>query len=258
MCIPRTVCDRTGLHQSHITGHCTQQRALHQSHPNPYNQWTHITFVSLRSQDASHAGRQQPYPRAFRSLSAPCGRTCPSCWILVPLSLSTYISLMKPPMSISLSKWTITCHRLVGEGWEIIVLGDINIYAAPLNHCDGNFTSNIVTFRDHPTQAWFHNWLAQNGIMTNVMYSYWSGRYPMKKVCEAQVRIQMVKTLKRQNMDLKRTLWSQRLRLLSFEVMQGNSLYAMVQVNVEWFHHPGGIHFWVGGNLMVSLVYMVL
>ncbi|KAJ3533027.1 hypothetical protein NM688_g7341 [Phlebia brevispora] len=62
------------------------------------------------------------------------------------------------------------------EHREVIVLGDINICATPLDHCDGHLPSNASTFFDHPARAWFHKWLAPNGPMVDVVRSFWPER----------------------------------------------------------------------------------
>ncbi|KAG8220794.1 Endonuclease/exonuclease/phosphatase [Butyriboletus roseoflavus] len=70
-------------------------------------------------------------------------------------------------------------NKLINEGREVIVVGDINICATPLDHCDGHLTSNAATFHDHPARAWFHNWLTPNGCMADVVRSFWPGRKGM-------------------------------------------------------------------------------
>ncbi|KAN0088691.1 Endonuclease/exonuclease/phosphatase [Tylopilus felleus] len=70
-------------------------------------------------------------------------------------------------------------NKLIGEGREVIVVGDINICASPLDHCDGHLASNAATFYDHPARAWFHNWLTPNGSMTDAVRSFWPGRKGM-------------------------------------------------------------------------------
>lgn len=70
-------------------------------------------------------------------------------------------------------------NKLICEGREVIVVGDINICAAPLDHCDGHLASNAATFHDHPARAWFHSWLTPNGCMTDVVRSFWPGRNGM-------------------------------------------------------------------------------
>ena len=69
--------------------------------------------------------------------------------------------------------------KLVGEGREVIVVGDINVCATPLDHCDGHLASNAASFHDHPARAWFHNWLTPIGRMTDVVRSSWPGRKGM-------------------------------------------------------------------------------
>ncbi|RPD64027.1 DNase I-like protein [Lentinus tigrinus ALCF2SS1-7] len=58
------------------------------------------------------------------------------------------------------------------EHREVIVLGDINICATPMDHCDGHLPSNIATFYDHPARGWFHKWLAPNGPMIDIVRQY--------------------------------------------------------------------------------------
>ncbi|KIJ65299.1 hypothetical protein HYDPIDRAFT_111231 [Hydnomerulius pinastri MD-312] len=70
-------------------------------------------------------------------------------------------------------------NKLITEGREVIVVGDINICATPLDHCDGHLASNAATFHDHPAREWFHNWLTPNGCMTDVVRTFWPGRKGM-------------------------------------------------------------------------------
>lgn len=66
--------------------------------------------------------------------------------------------------------------QLMQEGREVIVVGDINICATPMDHCDGHLPSNASTFWDHPARAWFHKWLGPQGPMVDVVRSYWPER----------------------------------------------------------------------------------
>ena len=52
---------------------------------------------------------------------------------------------------------------------EVIVLGDINVCAAPIDHCDGHLPSNVATFYDHPARARFRRWTGPEGPMTDVV-----------------------------------------------------------------------------------------
>ncbi|KAF8835949.1 DNase I-like protein [Paxillus ammoniavirescens] len=70
-------------------------------------------------------------------------------------------------------------NNLINEGREVIVVGDINISATPLDHCDGHLASNAATFYDHPARAWFHNWLTPSGCMTDVVRTFWPDRKGM-------------------------------------------------------------------------------
>ncbi|KAF9244212.1 Endonuclease/exonuclease/phosphatase [Melanogaster broomeanus] len=70
-------------------------------------------------------------------------------------------------------------NKLINEGREVIVVGDVNICATPLDHCDGHLASNAATFHDHPARAWFRNWLTPNGCMTDAVRTFWPGRKGM-------------------------------------------------------------------------------
>ncbi|KAI6009672.1 DNase I-like protein [Pisolithus marmoratus] len=70
-------------------------------------------------------------------------------------------------------------NKLINEGRDVIVAGDINICATPLDHCDGHLASNAATFYDHPARAWFRDWLAPNGCMTDVVRTFWPCRKGM-------------------------------------------------------------------------------
>lgn len=70
-------------------------------------------------------------------------------------------------------------RRLINDGREVIVLGDMNICATPLDHCDGHLPSNVNLFWEHPARAWFRSWLDPNGPMTDVVRSFWPDRKGM-------------------------------------------------------------------------------
>lgn len=70
-------------------------------------------------------------------------------------------------------------RRLISEGREVIVLGDINICASPIDHCDGHLPSNADSFWDHPARSWFRSWLAPDGPMVDVVRSFWPDRKGM-------------------------------------------------------------------------------
>ncbi|KAI0080227.1 DNase I-like protein [Panus rudis PR-1116 ss-1] len=71
-------------------------------------------------------------------------------------------------------------RQLVSEGREVIVVGDINICATPLDHCDGHLPSNQSTFYEHPAREWFRNWLdPDKGQMVDVVRTFWPERKGM-------------------------------------------------------------------------------
>ncbi|EIN09638.1 DNase I-like protein [Punctularia strigosozonata HHB-11173 SS5] len=78
-------------------------------------------------------------------------------------------------------------RELVGEGREVMVVGDMNICATPLDHCDGHLPSNAATFWDHPARAWFHNWLDPNGLMIDVLRRFWPERKGMYTVWNQKI-----------------------------------------------------------------------
>ena len=65
------------------------------------------------------------------------------------------------------------------EGREVIIVGDINITAAPIDHCDGQLPSQQVDFWGHPPRAWLKNWLAPLGQMVDVVRDAWPERKGM-------------------------------------------------------------------------------
>ncbi|KIJ55262.1 hypothetical protein M422DRAFT_199375 [Sphaerobolus stellatus SS14] len=68
---------------------------------------------------------------------------------------------------------------LMEEGREVIVVGDINITAAPIDHCDGELPSQKDDFWGRPPRAWFKNWLEPNGPMNDVIRKIWPDRKGM-------------------------------------------------------------------------------
>ncbi|GJJ11349.1 hypothetical protein Clacol_005581 [Clathrus columnatus] len=71
-------------------------------------------------------------------------------------------------------------RRLIQEeNRQVIVAGDINITAAPIDHCDGNLPSNFAVFWERPPRAWFKNWLSPFGPMVDVVRKSWPERKEM-------------------------------------------------------------------------------
>ncbi|KAI0314600.1 Endonuclease/exonuclease/phosphatase [Amylostereum chailletii] len=70
-------------------------------------------------------------------------------------------------------------HLVEVEHREVIVLGDINICASPIDHCDGHLPSNAATFYEHPARAWLKRWLAPEGLMVDVVRKFWPDRRGM-------------------------------------------------------------------------------
>ncbi|KZV72460.1 DNase I-like protein [Peniophora sp. CONT] len=69
--------------------------------------------------------------------------------------------------------------KLVAEGREVIVTGDINICSQPIDHCDGHLPSNAATFWDHPARKWLRDWLEPHGPMIDVTRRFWPDREGM-------------------------------------------------------------------------------
>lgn len=73
---------------------------------------------------------------------------------------------------------------LIAEGREVIVLGDINVVAALIDHGEGTLESKRQGFFEPPHRAWFQRWLAPRGPMHDVIRSYWPDREGMY-TCES-------------------------------------------------------------------------
>ena len=58
------------------------------------------------------------------------------------------------------------------ERRNVMVVGDINVCAAPVDHCDGHLPSNNATFYDPPARAWFRKWIGPGGPMTDVIRQF--------------------------------------------------------------------------------------
>jgi AP endonuclease 2 len=75
-------------------------------------------------------------------------------------------------------------RQLVKEGRQVIVLGDMNICATPMDHCDGHLPSNSRSFWEHPARDWFRNWLhppenENTSPMIDVVRTFWPDRKGM-------------------------------------------------------------------------------
>ncbi|KAF8606037.1 DNase I-like protein [Ceratobasidium sp. AG-I] len=70
-------------------------------------------------------------------------------------------------------------QRLIHEGREVIVLGDLNVVATPLDHCEGSLESRKTDFWERPVRAWFRQWLHPEGPMVDVARNVWPEREKM-------------------------------------------------------------------------------
>ncbi|KAF8487951.1 Endonuclease/exonuclease/phosphatase [Russula emetica] len=67
-------------------------------------------------------------------------------------------------------------RRLIAAGQEVVVIGDLNMCAAPIDHCDGHLPSNASTFWEHPARAWIWDWLVPRGPLIDVLRQFWPDR----------------------------------------------------------------------------------
>ncbi|KAG8708664.1 Class II abasic (AP) endonuclease, partial [Ceratobasidium sp. 394] len=68
---------------------------------------------------------------------------------------------------------------LLREGREVIVLGDMNVVAAPIDHCEGSLESRRNEFWEPPVRAWYRQWLYPEGPMIDVVRNAWPDRKNM-------------------------------------------------------------------------------
>ena len=68
---------------------------------------------------------------------------------------------------------------LIAAGREVVVVGDLNVCAAPIDHCDGHLPSNASTFWDYPARVWMRDWLAPVGPLIDVLRRFWPDRKGM-------------------------------------------------------------------------------
>ena len=71
-------------------------------------------------------------------------------------------------------------QRLIDEGREVIVLGDINVVADLIDHAEGTLESKKQGFLDRPHRKWFRHWLASGGgPMHDIVREFWPSRHGM-------------------------------------------------------------------------------
>jgi AP endonuclease-2 len=71
-------------------------------------------------------------------------------------------------------------RKLIDEGREVIVLGDVNICATPLDHGEGHLASKVDCFFDHPARAWLQRWIdPDKGPLVDVVRGFWPNRKGM-------------------------------------------------------------------------------
>jgi AP endonuclease 2 len=69
--------------------------------------------------------------------------------------------------------------QLIKEGREVIVLGDLNICAQPLDHCDGHLESVKERFWEHPARKWSKAWFGEGGVLVDIVRQFWPERKAM-------------------------------------------------------------------------------
>jgi AP endonuclease-2 len=70
-------------------------------------------------------------------------------------------------------------RRLIEAGRKVVVVGDLNVCAAPIDHCDGHLPSNASNFWGHQARAWMRDWLAPRGPLIDVLRMFWPDRKGM-------------------------------------------------------------------------------
>jgi AP endonuclease 2 len=64
-------------------------------------------------------------------------------------------------------------RRLIAAGREVVVIGDLKVCAAPIDHwhCDGHLPGNASSFCqcEHPARAWIPDWLEPRGPLIDVL-----------------------------------------------------------------------------------------
>lgn len=68
---------------------------------------------------------------------------------------------------------------LIKEKREVIVVGDINICAAPIDSAEGNMGNNAAEWFAHPARSWFKEWTGPDGPMVDVIRKQWPDRKGM-------------------------------------------------------------------------------
>jgi AP endonuclease 2 len=68
---------------------------------------------------------------------------------------------------------------LIEEGRKVIIIGDINICATPLDHGEGQLASRSSVFYDHPARVWFRKLLEPEGCMVDLVRKFWPDRKGM-------------------------------------------------------------------------------
>ncbi|KAH7090113.1 DNase I-like protein [Auriculariales sp. MPI-PUGE-AT-0066] len=68
---------------------------------------------------------------------------------------------------------------LLDEGREVIIVGDINICAEPIDHCDYTVPSTHHAFYERPIRAWMRDFLQPDGPFVDVVRRQWPDRKSM-------------------------------------------------------------------------------
>lgn len=77
--------------------------------------------------------------------------------------------------------------RLVRQGRNVIVVGDMNIIHLPIDSGEGGSQRAAEEHFQHPARKWFDDWIAPKGPMTDTTRTFWPGRKGMY-TCESESR----------------------------------------------------------------------
>ncbi|KAF8493159.1 hypothetical protein F5888DRAFT_1891406 [Russula emetica] len=77
------------------------------------------------------------------------------------------------------ARFSSACGGLIAAGREVVVIGDLNMCAAPIDHCDEHLPSNASTFWEHTARAWIRDWLEPRGPLIDVLRRFWPDRKGM-------------------------------------------------------------------------------
>ena len=117
-----------------------------------------------------------------KRLTKPSSNTAPSLFVLFNLYCPNETNDSRLPYKLNfLYSLQSRVSRLLAQGRQVIVLGDINVCHRPIDNGEGGIQRNAAEHFDHPARKWFDRWVWDEARGTGVLHDVTREKWPKRK-----------------------------------------------------------------------------